>query len=120
MTRPDTLPPATGCATMQEVSRPLVVVIGSVNMDITVHADRLPGRGETVTGGNALRGGGGKGANAAVAAARAGAEVRLGAAGGGPGGGTRSGAPRRWRACGATASTSAASRRCPPSRPGRR
>src|SRR4051794_14422395 len=80
MTRPDTLPPATGCATMQEVSRPLVVVIGSVNMDITVHADRLPGPGETVTGGNALRGGGGKGANAAVAAARAGAEVRLVAA----------------------------------------
>src|SRR3954470_22901432 len=65
---------------MQTVSRPLVFVIGSVNMDITVHADRLPGRGETVTGGNALRGGGGKGANAAVAAARAGAEVRLVAA----------------------------------------
>jgi ribokinase len=62
------------------MSRPQVVVIGSVNMDITVHAERLPGRGETVTGGTALRGGGGKGANAAVAAARAGAAVRLVAA----------------------------------------
>jgi ribokinase len=65
---------------MPVVSRPQVVVVGSVNMDITVHADRLPARGETVTGGTALRGGGGKGANAAVAAARAGAEVRLVAA----------------------------------------
>jgi ribokinase len=65
---------------MPVVSRPQVIVVGSVNMDITVHADRLPGRGETVTGGTALRGGGGKGANAAVAAARAGAEVRLVAA----------------------------------------
>jgi ribokinase len=62
------------------VSRPRVVVIGSVNADITVRAERLPGRGETVTGGTAHRGGGGKGANAAVAAARAGADVRLVAA----------------------------------------
>src|SRR4051794_11536245 len=65
---------------MPVVSRPQVVVVGSVNMDITVHADRLPARGETVAGGTALRGSGGKGANAAVAAARAGAEVRLVAA----------------------------------------
>jgi ribokinase len=62
---------------MVGVSTPHVVVIGSVNMDITVHADRLPGPGETVTGGTALRGGGGKGANAAVAAARGGAAVQL-------------------------------------------
>jgi ribokinase len=62
------------------VSRPRVVVIGSVNVDVTVRADRLPGRGETVTGGTAHRGGGGKGANAAVAAARAGAQVELVAA----------------------------------------
>src|SRR3954470_17670569 len=80
MTRLSALPGTAGCGTMEAVSRPHVIVIGSVNMDITVHADRLPGRGETVTGGNALRGGGGKGANAAVAAARAGAEVRLVAA----------------------------------------
>jgi ribokinase len=65
---------------MHAVSRPQVVVIGSINMDITVHADRLPERGQTVTGGTALRGGGGKGANAAVAAARAGATTRLVAA----------------------------------------
>ena len=57
-----------------------VVVIGSVNVDVTVHAERLPGRGETVVGGTAHRGGGGKGANQAVAAARAGARTRLVAA----------------------------------------
>ncbi|HWH96425.1 MAG TPA: PfkB family carbohydrate kinase [Baekduia sp.] len=62
------------------MSSPHVVVIGSINMDITVHAERLPRPGETVTGGIALRGGGGKGANAAVAAVRAGAAVRLVAA----------------------------------------
>src|SRR4051812_8820639 len=62
------------------VSAPAVLVVGSGNMDNTVQAERLPGRGETVTGGRLLRGGGGKGANAAVAAARAGAAVSLVAA----------------------------------------
>jgi ribokinase len=60
-----------------------VVVIGSVNVDITVSAPRLPGPGETVAGGELTTGGGGKGANAAVAAARADAEVTLVAAVGG-------------------------------------
>ena len=54
-----------------------VVVVGSVNVDLVVRAARLPGPGETVTGGAFARHGGGKGANQAVAAARAGAHVRM-------------------------------------------
>jgi ribokinase len=57
--------------------KPRVVVVGSVNVDIVVHAQRLPGPGETVAGGRLERTGGGKGANQAVAAARAGAAVAL-------------------------------------------
>jgi ribokinase len=53
-----------------------VLVIGAVNVDLVVAADRLPGPGETVVGATVERHGGGKGANAAVAAARAGADVR--------------------------------------------
>ncbi|MFC5948416.1 PfkB family carbohydrate kinase [Pseudonocardia lutea] len=53
-----------------------VVVVGAVNVDMVVRAPRLPGPGETVVGPGVERFGGGKGANAAVAAARAGAEVR--------------------------------------------
>lgn len=53
-----------------------LLVIGAVNADVVVAASRLPGPGETVVGPGAQRHGGGKGANAAVAAARAGAEVR--------------------------------------------
>ncbi len=55
---------------------PRVMVVGAVNVDLVVHTDRLPGPGETVVGPGVERHGGGKGANAAVAAARAGAEVR--------------------------------------------
>lgn len=57
--------------------RPVVVVVGAVNVDLVVAAPRLPGPGETVVGPGVTRHGGGKGANAAVAAARAGADVRL-------------------------------------------
>lgn len=56
---------------------PVVVVVGAINVDLVVAAARLPGPGETVVGGGVQRHGGGKGANAAVAAARAGADVRL-------------------------------------------
>jgi len=56
---------------------PSVLVVGSINVDITVHAERLPAPGETVAGGRLERTGGGKGANQAVAAARAGAAVLL-------------------------------------------
>ena len=49
-----------------------VVVVGSVNMDIAVRTTRLPKPGETLLAESVLRSGGGKGANQAVAAARAG------------------------------------------------
>jgi ribokinase len=57
--------------------RPSIVVVGSVNIDMVVKGKRLPGPGETVSGGHFLMAGGGKGANQAVAAARLGAEVTL-------------------------------------------
>jgi ribokinase len=52
-----------------------VVIVGSVNVDLVVIASRLPGPGETVTGGDVARHHGGKGGNQAVAAARLGARV---------------------------------------------
>ena len=59
-----------------------VVVVGSINVDLVVSADQLPRPGETVLGGRFARHLGGKGANQAVAAARAGASViMVGAAG---------------------------------------
>lgn len=59
---------------------PQVVVLGSVNVDLVVTLERLPGPGETVSGGTLARHGGGKGANQAIAAARAGARTALVAA----------------------------------------
>jgi len=56
---------------------PKVVVIGSANVDLTVKVERLPETGETVSGGELYTSCGGKGANQAVAALRAGAEVRF-------------------------------------------
>jgi ribokinase len=52
-----------------------VCIIGSINVDLVVTADRLPAPGETVLGGRFATHDGGKGANQAVAAARAGAQV---------------------------------------------
>ena len=52
-----------------------VVVIGSYNTDLTIKTGRIPRPGETIIGGTFSEGGGGKGANQAVAAARAGASV---------------------------------------------
>lgn len=54
-----------------------VCVIGSINVDLVVSADRLPQPGETVLGGRFATHDGGKGANQAVAAARAGARVAM-------------------------------------------
>ncbi len=56
---------------------PRVLVVGSANVDIVVEAERLPAPGETVLGGDRKEYWGGKGANQAVAALRAGAEVRF-------------------------------------------
>jgi ribokinase len=59
------------------MSAPRIVVVGSSNTDMVVKAKRIPGVGETVTGGSFVMAAGGKGANQAVAAARLGAEVTL-------------------------------------------
>jgi ribokinase len=54
-----------------------IVVIGSLNHDLTVVAPRHPQPGETVIGNEHFFGPGGKGANQAVAAARLGARVGM-------------------------------------------
>lgn len=52
-----------------------VVVVGSTNTDMTVRVPRIPARGETILGHDFRTTAGGKGANQAVAAARAGGAV---------------------------------------------
>lgn len=54
-----------------------VYVLGSTNIDLVMRAPHFPAPGETVLGGPFLQAQGGKGANQAVAAARAGSEVRF-------------------------------------------
>jgi ribokinase len=54
-----------------------VLVVGSINVDLVVDAARLPAAGETILGGSFGQHQGGKGANQAVAAARAGAAVSM-------------------------------------------
>ncbi len=54
-----------------------VFVFGSINTDLVVYVERLPAPGETVSGGRFAQFPGGKGANQAVAAARAGARVAM-------------------------------------------
>lgn len=54
-----------------------VVVVGSANADVVVQVDRRPGPGETVLGSDTVLAAGGKGANAAVAAALQEARVAL-------------------------------------------
>jgi ribokinase len=54
-----------------------VVVVGSTNTDMTVRVPRIPAPGETAGGRDFRVSGGGKGANQAVAAARAGATVEF-------------------------------------------
>ncbi len=56
---------------------PELTVVGSINLDLVVNAERLPRPGETVTHARLTRYPGGKGGNQAVAAARLGARVRM-------------------------------------------
>lgn len=59
------------------MSAPAVCVLGSANMDLVAYVDRYPRLGETVTGDRFTTVPGGKGANQAIAAARAGASVTM-------------------------------------------
>src|SRR5947209_8937083 len=51
--------------------RPLIRVVGSINVDFTTNTPRVPGPGETVTATSLSVNAGGKGANQAVACGRA-------------------------------------------------
>lgn len=55
----------------------MIVVVGSINLDLIAGVERLPGPGETVPGSDFATAPGGKGANQALAARRAGAEVAM-------------------------------------------
>ncbi|MEQ9640594.1 MAG: ribokinase [Alphaproteobacteria bacterium] len=55
----------------------MIVVLGSINLDIVMRPTRLPGPGETVLAPGYAMFPGGKGANQALAARRAGAEVAM-------------------------------------------
>ncbi|GAB94114.1 ribokinase [Kineosphaera limosa] len=54
-----------------------VIVIGSLNIDLVTQVERHPKPGETLTGSDLVRVAGGKGANQAAAAQRAGANVAM-------------------------------------------
>ncbi|MBP1636402.1 MAG: ribokinase, partial [Acidobacteria bacterium] len=54
---------------------PSIVVVGSSNTDMIIRLDRIPRPGETILGGEFVTAAGGKGANQAVAVARAGGQV---------------------------------------------
>ena len=66
-----------------------IAVLGSTNMDLVAYVEKPPQRGETVTGREFRTIPGGKGANQAIAAARAGATVSMIGAVGNDGFGTR-------------------------------
>jgi len=57
--------------------KPYIVVVGSANVDYLMSMERLPRRGETVTDAEFTQAFGGKGANQAVAVARAAGECRF-------------------------------------------
>lgn len=52
-----------------------IVVVGSINMDISLKVNHIPQVGETIIADELMKSGGGKGANQAVAMARLGADV---------------------------------------------
>src|SRR3954463_9925623 len=62
---------------MNALNRPVVVVAGSLHYDIMVDAPERPRKGETLAGYAWRPKFGGKGGNQAVAAAKAGASVRM-------------------------------------------
>ncbi|KGD86450.1 ribokinase [Rhizobium sp. YS-1r] len=55
----------------------MITVLGSINMDLTATTERLPQPGETVAGTSFATAAGGKGANQALAARRAGSTVKM-------------------------------------------
>lgn len=55
----------------------MITVLGSINVDLVAQVKRLPRPGETVAGESFVTSPGGKGANQALAARRAGAAVRM-------------------------------------------
>jgi ribokinase len=64
-------------AAIDHAHRNGVIVVGSITADVTTFSSRLPQRGETILGDDVTLVLGGKGANQAVAAARAEARVQL-------------------------------------------
>ena len=58
-------------------SKPRILVIGSINMDVVLRAEKFPAPGETVVGTDLSLIPGGKGANQAVALSRLGASASL-------------------------------------------
>jgi ribokinase len=58
-----------------DAMKPRVTVVGSANTDMIIKLARIPCPGETILGGEFATAAGGKGANQAVGAARAGAQV---------------------------------------------
>ena len=59
------------------MAKKAVLVVGSLNMDLVVSAQRLPKKGETILGDEFATFPGGKGANQAVAAGKLGANVSM-------------------------------------------
>ncbi|RHW39002.1 ribokinase [Neobacillus notoginsengisoli] len=57
--------------------KPVITIVGSINMDLVTIADNVPRQGETLQGKQFQINPGGKGANQAVAAARLGAHVQM-------------------------------------------
>ena len=62
---------------MKQEKQVKIAVVGSINMDMVVTAERIPLKGETVYGNDIMYNPGGKGANQAVAMARLGAKVDM-------------------------------------------
>ncbi|WP_405473342.1 ribokinase [Paenarthrobacter ilicis] len=64
-------------STTANASKAGIVVVGSLNADLTIYTDRLPNPGETVHGNGFAVNPGGKSANQAVAASKLGGQVSL-------------------------------------------